>query len=476
VRRAPFLLVLLLLLVAAIFYTARRGEHATLSLRPTTDSLPPQAPIPAGTLENSQTSSAMGLGQSARTDSTRVEVQPQVDPGPCRIDGVVLRRSGKVDTPLADVEVLLEEDKNPGEFIPTVGATKPAYLVLSRTRSDSNGTWTFDRIAGKDRNSLGIQYRVSARLLDGTERDSLVQVSEQYPNGRADLVFGCARIRGTLRSIHGEPLESACVRLKTADYSVHAVESIWRATDAAGAYSFEALGGGTYSILVLAPKERAPMAAWPGRWYVVQLGEGEDLRLDAGTSGDSPTWRGMIRSSTGAVLTGDMSLGLESTTRFPLGSEVKTILSYSVDGEHGFDLSLDAAEWTPRLSCHGRSPWAGNTWTAQAPVHVPPEGLVQDLVPGHHLIGRIRVEGTDQDLQGYGSAKVHVYLHRLDKSTAERETTIDDQGAFVFEMVNEGSWFARISPLKLAGESWRVPFEITASEPVHKLDLEVRKP
>jgi hypothetical protein len=100
------------------------------------------------------------------------------------------------------------------------------------------------------------------------------------------------------------------------------------------------------------------------------------------------------------------------------------------------------------------------------------------VVTGPRLEGRVLVAGTGQCLQDYGPGKLRVCLYKPGESGKfpEHTTFVDEHGAFTFAMLEEGDWVVKIWPRGLATPDKRVTIHIASSEPVHLLDLEVRKP
>jgi hypothetical protein len=398
----------------------------------------------------------------APTEATRVEMQAQAEAGQCRIIGLLVRRVEGLETAIPNASVTLAEDSNPGDFMPRRGLMEPFRPVLGRSRTGQDGSFEFTGIAPN-------QYRVRTILENGDTSEALVQVSKHNPIGRTELIAGTARIHGTLRGIDGAPIECARVQLESRTPGLSMQGFTWRATDAQGCFSFGSLAAGPYMLLVVAPNENSPVSRWPGRRHLVQLIEGDDIALDAGISTGCPHWRGHLRYNSGHPLPGKISLALEQGEWSARGSQVSTTLYFELDGQARFDLCLDPADWTPKVS------WRGGSWTARDPIHVGTEGLVQDLVlPGVRLEGRILDAATHAVMQGV-DGKLSVRL-ASSGAAGERKSSADDQGAFAFEMLEEGDWEATTWPLDLATPTKRVKFHIAATETVHTLDLEVRKP
>jgi hypothetical protein len=413
-------------------------------------------------LEAVPTTVAPLVDASAGSDSARVEMQALPQAGPCRIVGVLVRRIEELDTPIPNASVTLAEDPNPGDFAPRPGMTEPLRPVLGRSRTGPDGSFEFAGIAPN-------QYRVRTVLENGDTSEALVQVSKHDPIGRARLIAGSARIHGTLRNVDGTPIECARVQLESRDPGLSMQGLTWRGTDAQGRFSFGSLAAGSYMILVIAPNEGTPVSRWPGRSHLVLLVDADEIALDAGTSSGSPHWRGHLQYNSGHLIPGKISLALEQGAWSARGSQVSTSLYFELDGQVGFDLCLDPADWTPKVS------WKAGSWTGRDPIHVGPDGLVQDLVlPGVRLEGRILDAATHAVVQGF-DGRLSVRLARSG-AVGERKCLADDQGAFAFEMLEEGDWEAKTWPLELATPTKRVKFHIAATETVHTLDLEVRKP
>jgi hypothetical protein len=186
----------------------------------------------------------------------------------------------------------------------------------------------------------------------------------------------------------------------------------------------------------------------------------------------------MIRSCAGDLLTGKMTIAVQRHERFPLGSEATAVLAFEIQAEHGFDLRLDVADWTPQVTIGGDSASKGATWKARDPMHVGPLGICENLVMGPRLEGRVFVQGTGLRLQGCGGGKLLVRLYKpgQPESSPEHSTAVDEYGAFDFAMLAEGDWVVRTWPRDLATPDKQLAIHLANSELVHRIDLRVEVP
>jgi hypothetical protein len=480
VKRASLTLFLTLLVAGglALWLKTRAAPHEDPPALPAPEFVAAADRNPAPLLEREPVADAASA--SERALAVRSSDSSPGAPDGCHISGWVWRLVEKEKLALADVSVKLWPAAADGSFS---AESKPC----AETRTGEMGSFRFAELA------RGV-YFVAVDREGCSRRLARLELSEARDWQTVDFVIGTGRVEGLAWAFDGDArptleLESTSPRRRA--------EQRWLDPDKR--FAFEDLPAGTY-VLRARWRTSAP-GSWREESSRIELADGELKRIEVGSPGALPHWRGSVHVAggelpqPGAALrfeAGDPGIELprpaaaqeradpdETERLLPaadalaltrMQDDPALVVRAGLDAQGRFDVALPPRGWKASLELEPLSHRAPRLRQASlADGHI---GL--DLVcPGSRIRGRVLAQDRPFSVKG-----LRVLGDRLTGGDGDSYCTepADAGGSFVIDAVDPGSWKFAATGLPKGWKCAAVPLVVGKEDGVLELELRVQKP
>lgn len=302
------------------------------------------------------------------------------------------------------------------------------------------------------------QYGVGVRAPDGATRHVYCELEPGEPSQRIRIVLGAGGVRGHVYDEKGGPCAGWQIAVYNYGNTLAGVQVIdGRETDAAGAFEFGGLVGGSY-VLSAGPvaDRRDPRT----RTLFFQLQSGEWKTVDVGSSGRHVHWTGRVLLPRGAPL----QIAGRTELRIVAGDVRETA---ALTPEASFDLRLPEGTYQLSLFAYSR---VGGELVDLGEFRVPPEGMIRDIVlPGALLRVRATYEGTQLEPR----AALSALATWLEGSDVRLRGLRGEDGNEYFLALAPGDYELSASPPILGAPAGKLPVRILETDDEVELDLVV---